>query len=131
MKLVSWNARGLGGLEKRREVRELVKEKRPYVLCVQETKLMACDGVLCASLWGDANMDYSYRPSVGASGGLLTVWNSTEVEVWSSFSQAHFLQIHGRFVQTNEEFFLFNIYAPCDYRGKKDLWTSLSVRVQL
>jgi len=39
MRLVSWNVRGLGGLEKRKEVKDLVKEKLPFVLCLQETKL--------------------------------------------------------------------------------------------
>jgi len=28
MKLVSWNVRGLGGVEKRREVRKLVEDKK-------------------------------------------------------------------------------------------------------
>lgn len=131
MKVVSWNAKGLGGLEKRREVRQLVNEKRPYVMCIQETKLMVIDGALCASLWGDPNHDFSYQPTVGASGRLITMWDTSEVEVWSSFTQGHVFQIHGKFIKTNDEFYLFNVYAPCDGRAKKELWASLSVRLQL
>ena len=41
------------------------------------------------------------------------------------------LQINGRFIRTNEEFYLFNIYAPCEPRGKQELWVSLSARLQL
>jgi len=103
----------------------LVREKCPSVLCIQETKLMACDGFVCSSLWGDSSHDYSYRPSVGASGGLLTVWDTSEVEVWSSCSQEHMLQIHGRFLRNNEDFYLINIYAPCDLRAKEELWATL------
>ena len=131
MKLVSWNVRGLGGLEKRREVRRLVGEKSPFGLCLQETKLSVCDDFLCTSLWGDANHAFSYQSSVGASGGMLIVWNTNEVEVWSSGSQEHALFIHGRFIGTKEEFYLFNIYAPCDSRAKQALWESLSARLQL
>jgi len=40
-------------------------------------------------------------------------WDSSEVEVWSSVSQEHVLIIHGRFIKTNEIFYLFNVYAPC------------------
>jgi len=58
---------------------------------------------------------------VGASGGLLIVWDSKEVEVWSSVSQDHVLQIHGRFIRTNAEFYLFNIYAPSEPRAKQEL----------
>lgn len=44
MKIVSWNFWGLGGLEKKiKEVRELVGEKMPYVLCIQESKIQSCD----------------------------------------------------------------------------------------
>jgi len=81
MRLVSWNVRGLGGLEKRKEVKDLVKEKLPFVLCLQETKLQLIDVFLCTSLWGNSNHDYSYSPSVGASGDLLTAWDTSEVEV--------------------------------------------------
>jgi len=50
MKVVSWNARGLGGLEKRREVKQLVNEKCSFIMCIQETKLIVIDGAKCASL---------------------------------------------------------------------------------
>jgi hypothetical protein len=48
------------------------------------------------------------------------------MEVWSEVSQDHTLIIHGRFITTDEEFFLFNVYSPCDIRAKHDLWVSLS-----
>jgi exonuclease III len=32
MKIISWNVRGLGGFEKRREVSQMVKEKNPFVI---------------------------------------------------------------------------------------------------
>jgi len=34
MTLLSWNVRGLGGMEKRREVRLLVGEKKPFIICL-------------------------------------------------------------------------------------------------
>jgi len=112
-------------------VRKLVRELSPFTFCVQETKLVVCDDSLCAFLWGDTSYAYSYRPLVGASGGLLSMWDTMEVEVWSSVGVKHVLQIHGRFIQTNEEFYLFNIYAPCDVRAKHELWVSLSARLQV
>lgn len=49
--------------------------------------------------------------------------------MWSEVSQDHTLIIHDRFITTDEEFFLFNVYAPCDIRAKHDLWVSLSTRL--
>lgn len=38
MKIISWNVRGFGAFEKRKEVCKLVGEKLPPILCIQETK---------------------------------------------------------------------------------------------
>ncbi|MCI60493.1 cytochrome P450, partial [Trifolium medium] len=80
--------------------------------------------------WGSSHHAFSYRPSVGASGGLLTLWDSSEVEVWSTESYEHVLWCSGRFIQSGEEFILANIYAPCDDGAKQVLWGSLSARIQ-
>ncbi|GAU20182.1 hypothetical protein TSUD_352460 [Trifolium subterraneum] len=121
---------GLGGLEKRKEVRKLIGDTKPLIVCLQETKMGVCDDFFCASLWGSSPHAYSFRPSVGASGGLLVVWDTVEVEVWSSASFNHVVQIHGRVIKSNEEFYLFNVYAPCDDSAKQLLWASLSGKLQ-
>jgi len=51
MKIISYNDRGMGGGEKRREVQRLVRERKPWVVCIQETKLEVVDDFLCRSLW--------------------------------------------------------------------------------
>lgn len=42
-KIISYNVRGLGGFEERSEVRRLVEDKKPFVLCLQESKLSMVD----------------------------------------------------------------------------------------
>ncbi|MCH79399.1 cysteine-rich receptor-like protein kinase [Trifolium medium] len=100
------------------------------MLCLQETKLQSCDDFICSTLWGNSSHAFSYRPSNGASGGLLTLWDSAEVEVWSSESLEGVLWCHGRFVRSDEEFYVANVYAPCDDGAKQLLWDSLSARIQ-
>lgn len=78
-------------------------------------------------LWGSPLHSYSFRPAVDASGGL---WDTSLVEVWSSVSMVHVLIIHGRFLQNNDDFYLLNVYAPCDNGAKHLLWNSLSVHLQ-
>jgi exonuclease III len=130
MKIISWNIRGLGGMVKRKEVRKLVGEKFPSIVCLQETKLALCDDFLCSSLWGNSPHAFSFRPSVGASRGLLTIWDPTKVEVWSSVRQEHVLWCHGQFLSSGEEFHVANVYGPCDNGARQRLWDSLSVRIQ-
>lgn len=130
MKILSWNVRGLGGFAKRPEVRKLVSEKGPSIVCLQETKLSVIDDALSVSLWGSPSHSYSFRPAMGASRGLLILWDTEVFEVWCSVSIEHVLIIHGRFISSNDEFYIFNIYAPCDNGEKQLLWNSLSVYLQ-
>ncbi|PNX63872.1 cytochrome p450, partial [Trifolium pratense] len=81
---------------------------------------------MCSALWGSSQHAFSYRPSVGASGGLLTLWDTSEVEVWTSETSNHVLWCRGRFVKSGDEFLLANVYAPCDDGAKQGLWDSLS-----
>ncbi|CAJ2657379.1 unnamed protein product [Trifolium pratense] len=104
-----------------------VRHARPSV---EETKLQNCDVLLCSSLWGSSFHGFSFRPSVGASGGILTLWDSFEVEMWWTESREHVLWCHGHFTKSGEEFFVANIYAPCDDLVKQRLWESISERLQ-
>jgi len=49
--------------------------------------------------------------------------------VWVSLRGDHFLMIHGRFIKSNDEFYLFNVYVHCDQRAKHALWNSLAARL--
>lgn len=129
MHIISWNVRDLGGGEKRREVRHMVREKNPSILCLQESKLSVVNDMVCKAIWNDNNVDFSYQPSIGASGGLITLWNCNEVEVWFSFNMDHLLGIQGQFVKTGEKFTLLNVYALCDPYRQQMLWQNISVRL--
>jgi len=126
MKVISYNVRGLGGFEKRAEVRCLVQDKQPVVLCLQESKLNVLDEFFTKSLWGGAPCGYSYQASIGASGGLVTIWDTSAVEVWCTYSFRHVLIIEGRVLATGQEFFIANVYAPCDTSAKQVLWNNIS-----
>jgi len=58
---------------------------------------------------GNPNCKLSFRHSIGASGGLLTMWDIADVEVWSSVSCEHVMLIHDNFIKSNEDFCLFKL----------------------
>ena len=131
MKIISVNIRGLGAVEKKREIRRLVSEKKLTVLCIQESKFEVVDEFLCRSLWGTDPMAFSFKSLVGASGGIITVWDPSLVDVWLSVNKANCLIIKGTLLKYNEVFCLANIYAPCDSRGRQVLWDTLTSLFQL
>ncbi|GAU27978.1 hypothetical protein TSUD_373730 [Trifolium subterraneum] len=44
----------------------------------KETKLEVVADVVCRSLWGDTTVNFSFKPAVGASGSVLTMWDANE-----------------------------------------------------
>lgn len=48
MKLISLNIRDLGGRVKKREVKQLVVDQKPQLVCLQETKIEQIERRLCA-----------------------------------------------------------------------------------
>jgi len=49
------------------------------------------------------------------------MWDSSEVEVWDSAGGNNYMLIHGRFIKSNDEFYLFNVYELCDQLAKQAL----------
>jgi len=129
MKLLSFNVRGLGGWEKRREIQRLVWERNPFVFCIQETKLQVIDDFACRSLWGSETYGFSYRPSLRAAGGILTLLNSNDVDVQVSTSFENVLTIKGRFIKSGVAFAIANIFAPYDNGGRVHLWERIAALI--
>jgi len=74
---------------------------------------------------GSGPRNFSFQPSIEASGGLLTVWDHSVVDVWTTSSFGHVFVIRGRVLISNEEFIIANVYAPCDTALKQALWGRL------
>jgi len=90
MQYVSWNCRGLGSTIKEEAIRDLVREMRPEVLLIQETK-MEEDVLLRTSnsFWNKGpGRAVSAR---GASGGLATFWDSAKLDLVEEEGTSHWL----------------------------------------
>jgi exonuclease III len=73
----TFNARGLGGVVKRRRIRELIRNHRIEFLAIQETKLEEVSESLCFGLSGSQDCDWAHFPSEGRSGGILSIWSKS------------------------------------------------------
>lgn len=111
--VLGWNIRGINAEEKQLKVREKMEESKCAVLCLQETKKESFDRKFIKGFCPCRFDNFAYSPSVGASGGILVVWNS------SIFSgQLIEVQIFGiiiKFTSThsNQQWTLVTLYGPC------------------
>ncbi|GKV34792.1 hypothetical protein SLEP1_g43134 [Rubroshorea leprosula] len=129
MKFISFNVRGLGGTVKRRELGNLVRAEKPDFLFVQETKLQEIDEGLCQRLWYLDEFGWSMKSSIGASGGLLCVWNMSIFVKLEEFVGDGFLGIKGVWGVNKEPCLFVNVYGPTDRRRKAALWDELRQRI--
>lgn len=74
MKILSYNVRGLGGILKKKEIKELISKLPTDVVCLQEIKV--CDHTLLNenALWGILNVGWKARNSDSRSRGIWISW---------------------------------------------------------
>ncbi|KAI8569700.1 hypothetical protein RHMOL_Rhmol02G0297800 [Rhododendron molle] len=65
------------------------------MVCVQETKLEQVDKIAIQRIWGNADLDFASASAVGASGGLLTIWNKEFFTADSVISHRNFILVQG------------------------------------
>lgn len=95
------------------------------MMFVQETKLDSVDRIIIQRIWGASNMEFACSNSIGASEGLLIIWND-------SFFKASCVTVHRSFILLQElinDFpcTLVNIYAPNAVISRRELWEELLV----
>ena len=76
-KVLDWNVRGLNDKNKRLLVYNKIDESQCAVVCLQETKCEDFDHSFIRSFCPKRYDRFMFSPSVGASGGIIVLWNSS------------------------------------------------------
>lgn len=124
MIVASFNIRGVVGVKKRK-IKELVRQNKVDFLAIQETKLEEITPTLAFNLWGSEDCQWSFRPSEGNSGGILSLWRKS-----CAFDVSHF---HGDgYVGGNFEWgvhrhrcVVIYVYAKCDGLSTSRFWEAI------
>ena len=87
LKIISWNDRGLNDCEKRLRIQNMIRGWGADIICLQETKMELLTRREIRSLWGCQHLDWLYLGSIGASRGVLVMWDRRMVEKieWEGF----------------------------------------------
>jgi exonuclease III len=121
----SFNLRGLGGVLKRRKIKELIRSEKIDFLALQETKMEEITESFCFSLWGSDDCDWAYQPSTGRSGGILSIWSKSNNSLIFSFKGEGFVGVCLEWGRTKTICIIVNVYSKCDLASKRNLWSSL------
>lgn len=74
-KIISWNVRGLGALERKAVVKRCRLKWKPSILILQETKLAKYNDVLISEVWGGREVCWEGKEAIGSAGGILFLWD--------------------------------------------------------
>ncbi|KAI8555891.1 hypothetical protein RHMOL_Rhmol05G0209800 [Rhododendron molle] len=88
------------------------------VLLIPEAKLEHVDRVAIKKLWGDADLDFACSNAIGASGGLLVIWNKEFLKAESITLHRSFIVLHG-VINGIFPCIIVNVYAPNDVVNRR------------
>ncbi|XP_026399132.1 uncharacterized protein LOC113294983 [Papaver somniferum] len=113
MNIVCWNIRGLNDLNRRDIVKKKVRDWKPTILMLQETKLHLCTDLIVWKCWGNKNVKWIDSPSQGSSGGIFCLWDSSKIEVLDYLMGPFSITLLCKTIGTSFEWMFTGIYAPC------------------
>jgi hypothetical protein len=111
--VLCWNVRGLNDKDKRLLVFNKIDESNCAIICLQETKCESFEHSFIRTFCPKRFDRFAFVPSIGASGGIIVLWNSrvflgTLLETTHSAIKIQFASAH-----TAESWTLVTVYGPC------------------
>lgn len=122
-KILIWNVRGLNKREGRDNVRKVIDDAHPSIVCLQGTKLALISEWDIRAILGRDFRQHVYLPTQGTRGGILVAWHE------GSFSADHW-RVHGhsvsvKFSSNDQHWWLTGVYGPHQDSGKVDFLNEL------
>nr|GEW67386.1 RNA-directed DNA polymerase, eukaryota, reverse transcriptase zinc-binding domain protein [Tanacetum cinerariifolium] len=124
MNVMTFNSCGLGA-RKCKAISKLCNKHNISFLGIQKTHYLTIDPFKVKCLWGNFQFEHAVSPSVGRSGGILSVWDTTSFSKLNVFPFENCLIIEGRWLYSHLHCYMVNVYASQDDRKKETLWNQI------
>ena len=117
--------RGINDLRKRDVLKSFLREWKCDLICLQETKLEDVSPSVIRSLWGHNSVGFVCLKAVGASGGVIVMWDKTTFSLVSSVQGEFSITCFFRTVQGGFNWAFTGVYGPQVRIDKLRFWEEL------
>jgi len=94
-------------------------------MAIQETKMEVITQSFCNGLWGGQDCDWAFLPSVGNSGGIISLLSKCNCSFNFSFVGDGYVGVCLDWGVSKDRCFVINVYSKCGLLAKKRLWERL------
>lgn len=112
IRILVWNVRGINSHNKWDAIRDKISESSASIVCLQETKRDHFDLQYLKKFCPRQLNVFHFSPSVGASGGLIIIWNSNQFSGTLVFMNTYSITVKLTCNLSGHSFHLTNIYGP-------------------
>lgn len=129
MKLTTWNIRGLGSKRKQRNLSNTMKEEKPDMVFILETK---CSIDKIREIHSKCIIKYEYLElkADNTTGGILTLWNPQKLGILNAEASRNYLSVVIQPLGDKKVYFTTNVYGPKKVEDKLKLLTSQEKLIQ-
>lgn len=111
-KILSWNVNGLNDNRKWDIIKSLVRDWKPNILCLQETKIEDWNGILARQFWGNRWVEWAELKVSGTKGGIVTMWDKRQWSCIEIQQGTHSISSMLENTQENFRFCFTGVYGP-------------------
>jgi exonuclease III len=111
--------RGLNSDKKWNSIRDKIVESKCDIVCLQETKKEQFDSTFIRNICPQHFDSFTFKPSQGASGGILVCWNGRIFNGLEIFQNEIAIIVEFSSNYNREAWLLTTVYAPCTPNGKR------------
>ncbi|XP_071689315.1 uncharacterized protein [Rutidosis leptorrhynchoides] len=123
---ISLNVRGIGQESKIKWLKRICNKEKPTILGLQETKCGQTQDNVIESFWGNSVFKFIQKDSIGASGGIMIIWDTNSFNFDIAIAGEFFLAIKGTWAGYNSDIAIINVYGPHSNPNKLKMWNELS-----
>ncbi|KAJ9708014.1 hypothetical protein PVL29_000195 [Vitis rotundifolia] len=125
IKILCWNVRGLNDFEKRKLIKGVVRNQKPDLVCLLETKVKEMSLQMVKSVGVGRFLNWASVDARGAAGGLLILWDNRVLEKLEVETGGYSISVRFRNCADGFSWIFSGVYGPVLGSEKEDFWEEL------